>query len=201
MKKVKLFLFLLIAVMAIGCGKQTEEPAITSEALTEESAITSEAVTEEPEIISEEIAEEQETQETFEKVAKLLGMQDSETKDMLGGGEENWTEDRSFYIGRIYEANLYGEACSVYTTCNADSIVDSVSVWIVNGSRSVTDEEAQKWETHISEYVGMQSAEEKVGEESGNRQKKWMKDGKIVTLNRMEDILTINFQEMVGELK
>ena len=26
----------------------------------------------------------------------LLGMQDEQTADLLGGGEENWTEDKSF---------------------------------------------------------------------------------------------------------
>lgn len=196
MKKGKIILFLGIVVMTIGCGSQAQETAMTTEIVTEEQTT--------KEIQKENLEEENlqsKKEETFEEVAKLLGMQDSETKDMLGGGEENWTDDRSFYIGRIYDANLYGESCSVYTTCNADSIVESISIWIVSGDHTVTDEEAQKWETHISDYTGMQPTQESVSEESGNRQKKWIKDGRIVILNRMADILTISFQEMVGELQ
>lgn len=30
-------------------------------------------------------------------VAGLVGMKDEATADLLGGGEENWTEDSSFY--------------------------------------------------------------------------------------------------------
>lgn len=40
-------------------------------------------------------------------LADLLGMKDEETAEMFGGGEENWTADHSFYIGRIFEVGLY----------------------------------------------------------------------------------------------
>ena len=46
----------------------------------------------------------------------LLGMQDEQTADLLGGGEENWTEDKSFYIGRNYEVEMGGTVYQVHTS-------------------------------------------------------------------------------------
>lgn len=53
--------------------------------------------------------EAEEKQQSPGDIAVLLGMQDSETEEMFGGGKENWTEDRSFYIGRIFQTELCGK--------------------------------------------------------------------------------------------
>ena len=95
---------------------------------------------------------------SLEDLAALLGMQDSETESLLGGGEENWTEDHSFYIGRIYQAEMYGETYPVYTTCSSQGIVDSVSLRIVSGERQVTSEEVQELSLiHISQICRLRS--------------------------------------------
>ncbi len=138
---------------------------------------------------------------SLKEIGSLLGMQDSDTASMFGGGEENWTEDSSFYIGRIFQVELYGETYSVHTTCSEEGIVESVSTWIVSGERKVEDEETEKWVERITAETGVEPTDRNVYSEGGSRQKTWEKNGKIVTLHCMEDILSISFQNMKGELK
>ena len=137
---------------------------------------------------------------SLEDAAGLLGMKDSETAELFGGGEENWTEDHSFYLGRIFQAELYGEACSVHTTCSKEGIVDSVSIWAVNGERQVTDEEVKQWTEQITEQTEAEPSTDPGPSEGGSVQTRWKKDGKIVTMDHMKDILTIRIQELKGEM-
>ena len=46
-------------------------------------------------------------------LVSLLGMKDEDTAGLFGGGEENWTEDKSFYIGRRFAADVYGTPCRI----------------------------------------------------------------------------------------
>lgn len=134
-------------------------------------------------------------------VARLLGMEDSETKTMLGGGKENWTEDHAFYIGRIFQAEIDGKEYPVYTTCSKEGIVESVSVHIVSGERDVTEEEIAQWVERISEYTGVSPSEESSYSEGGSKQRAWEKENKIVKLYSMKDQLSISFQKQFGELE
>ena len=134
-------------------------------------------------------------------VAGLVGMNDEATADLLGGGEENWTEDRSFYIGRTYNVQLFDVPCRVFTTCGQDNTVESVSVWIVSGERQVTDEEAKEWESRVTEMMGTEPVYDKEISEGGSRNCRWNAGGMAATMNRMADILTVSFQPAVGELK
>ena len=134
-------------------------------------------------------------------VAGLVGMKDEATADLLGGGEENWTEDRSFYIGRTYNVQLFDVPCQVFTTCGQDNTVESVSVWIVSGERQVTDEEAKEWESRVTEMMGTEPVYDKGISEGGSQNCRWNANGMAATMNRMADILTVSFQPAVGELK
>ena len=120
---------------------------------------------------------------------------------MLGGGEENWTEDQSFYIGRNYQTELYGIPCKVFTTCGEDRTVESVSVWIVSGEREVTEQEAEEWADRITEMMGVQPSEEGEVSEGGSKNRRWLADGVIASMNQMPDILTVSLQPAVGELE
>lgn len=134
----------------------------------------------------------------LERMTELPGMKDGETAGMFGGGKENWTEDRSFYIGRIYQMELYGNECSVFTSCNEDKIVESVSLWIVNGEHEVTDAETEKWLNRISEVMGSEPFSEYQSAESGTRSWKWTDNELAAGLYRMKDILTLSFQPVSG---
>ena len=69
---------------------------------------------------------EQAAEQDLGMVCALIGKDDADTADLLGGGEENWTEDGVTFIGRIYDTELYGEPVTVYTTCSPEKKVDSV---------------------------------------------------------------------------
>lgn len=179
--------------MITGCTPKTE--------IAEPTAATEAEIMTEAETTAEVETARQEEGETLKEVADLLGMMDGETKSMLGGGEENWTEDRSVYIGRIFQAEVYGETYPVYTSCSREGAVESVSMKIVNGERPVEETEIQEWTDWITEYTGVTPAEEQKFSEGGSRQKSWRSNGRIVTMYYMKDNLSISFQELVGELE
>lgn len=198
MRKIRAcFLALGIVISLTGCTQEQGKAEVKPES----AVLTEQTVDSEMTEISEENEEQGECSGFLGEIAVLLGMQDSETKDMFGGGKENWTEDRSFYIGRIFQTELYGENCSVYTTCNKEEKVDSVSVKVMNGERPVTEEEIQKWTDRISDETDTEFSEDDNISEGRNRQRIWRKDGKMVTMNYAEMSLTIHFQKIVGELK
>lgn len=205
MKKWRLFLIVGAALTITGCSPEAGKAA-SGEAV-ETSAVGSESQEEASGSVKEEETEPTEKEKrtvqggnSLEDLAALLGMQDSETEDLLGGGEENWTEDHSFYIGRIYQAEMYGETYPVYTTCSSQGIVDSVSLRIVSGERQVTSEEVQEWTERLTEQTGVSPVEDEARSEGGSLQKRWRKDGKVATMDQMEDILTISLQKSAGEL-
>lgn len=141
------------------------------------------------------------TETDLAQLRALPGMSDEETADMFGGGEENWTEDRQFFIGRIFHVNLYGEEYNMYTTCSEDGIVEAVSVWIVSGERAVTDEETQTWVDRVTELMGTEPVFDGESSEAGSQNWKWNADGSAAAIYRMEDTLSLYFQPAVGELK
>ena len=145
---------------------------------------------------------EEESRRILESLLGLPGRKDEETADMLGGGEENWTQDRSFYIGRIYEAGLYGEDCRIFTSCDDDSdkTVECVSVWIISGERDVTEEDTQFWTAELSEIMDSAPLYQCQSVESGARSWKWIRGDMAASMHQMKDILTIAFQPAVGEL-
>lgn len=96
---------------------------------------------------------------------------------------------------------MEGESYQAYTTVGEDGIVESVSLWIVNGERDVTDEEVKLWEERMTELMGTEPSYNDTSSEAGSKNRKWMSDGTIAGMNRMKDILTISFQPAVGELK
>lgn len=187
MKKRKLWIFAVTAAVLSGCGGKTESVEMTPI----ETAV---------EIATEASTEAGKEEADLSSIAGLLGMQDQETEDLLGGGEENWSADHSLYIGRIFQAGLFGESYPVYTTCDRDRVVDSVSIHVVSGERKVTEEEVEQWRNRISDYMGISGTEENRMSEGGSSQITWRKDGEIVTLHYMEDNLSISFQKLAAEL-
>ena len=131
----------------------------------------------------------------------LLGMQDEQTADLLGGGEENWTEDKSFYIGRNYEVEMGGTVYQVHTSCDDEKTVNSVSVWLSDGERSVPQEEVDQWVQILNEFTGTEPVYDETTSEAGSKNWKWMADGNIITLNWLDTIFTISMNPAVGELK
>lgn len=191
---------LLLTGLLTACG--TQQPQGTeSAAETEGMAETQPA--EQTEAGAQETVTGQNTdpQTALGEMEALLGMLDEETADLLGGGEENWTEDKSFYIGRHYEVEMGGTVYQVHTSCDDAKTVNSVSVWLSDGERSVQQEEVDQWVQILNEFTGTEPVYDDTSSEVGSKNWKWMADGNIITLNWLDTIFTISMNPAVGELK
>ncbi len=198
-----------IAFLMAGCSRSAQE-AIPEEV--EEDTVHSPESGENDDVVQESESSgtegegiEGNTQENderlLEEIASMPGMKDEETAELFGGGEENWTEDGEFYIGRIYQVQLYENPCQVFTTCRDDGTVESVSVWIVGGERDVTEEEVQLWKERVSSLMGTEPSTSEEPSEGGSIHSRWTANGMAAAMYQMKDILTVSFQPAVGELK
>ena len=145
--------------------------------------------------------EDADPQAVLGELAALLGMQDEQTAGLFGGGEENWTEDGSFYIGRMYEIEMGQTVYPVFTSCDEDGKVNSVSVWLSDGERSVERKEAEQWAQILTEFTGMQPVYDETTSEAGSISWKWIAEDKIITLHWLDTVFTISMNPAVGELK
>lgn len=138
---------------------------------------------------------------SFEELEALLGLEDAEAADRFGVSAENWTEDRSTFIGRIYQLSFFGEPIKVFTSYNDERQVVSVSAWITDGTEEVTEEDVQVWVQRICDYAGSEPLFDNTSSEAGSEIWKWKKDDTFVKLFRLENLLTIELQRAVGELQ
>lgn len=200
------------AVMLAACGTVADGEAASAEieaaqekAVPEETELQpaeTEALPETPEASVEETEGTAAGDYSLAELAALLGMKDAESAECLGGGEENWTEDGGFYIGRIYQVPLFGEVFPVFTSCDEEKTVNAVSVWLADEADAATQEEADKWVERITTFTGVEPAYHDAAEsEGGSRSWKWIYDDIGVSLYWMGDLLSINMNPMVGELK
>jgi len=130
----------------------------------------------------------------------LLGMDDRETARLFGGGTENWSADRTFFVGRTYEIMLHGQPCRLFTICGRDKTVDAVSIWIVGGERPVTAEDVTVWAGYVTAMMGTEPTLDPDISEGGSRNRRWTDKDMSVVMHQMPDILTISIQPAVGEL-
>ena len=191
---------LLLTGLLAACG--TQQPQGTESAAETESMAETQPA-EQTEAGAQETVTGQNTdpQTALGEMEALLGMLDEETADLLGGGEENWTEDKSFYIGRHYEVEMGGTVYQVHTSCDDAKTVNSVSVWLSDGERSVPQEEVDQWVQILNEFTGTEPVYDDTSSEVGSKNWKWMADGNIITLNWLDTIFTISMNPAVGELK
>ena len=134
-------------------------------------------------------------------LTELLGMEDSESAELFGGGAENYSADGSFYIGRCYETSLCGSDCKIYTTCNDDKIIESVSVWLSSEDEPASNEDMSLWISRVSNFMGSEPSSHNISEESGSDNYTWASDGLIASVRNLDGLLTMSFQPAIGELK
>lgn len=137
---------------------------------------------------------------TMEDIAALLGMEDDKTADLLGGGEENWTEDKSFFIGRIYRTFLDGKAVKVLTSVD-ENVVNAVSIWMADGEKKLEEEEVQNWVSYLTSWTGAEPEYDDTSSEAGSKIWRWKLDQTFVKMFRNGDVLTITLNPAVGEMK
>ena len=132
----------------------------------------------------------------------LIGRADADVAGSLGGGAENWTSDRAFFIGRIYDARLLDADVKVYTVC-ADSDaheVQAVSVWVHDGRTPVPDGLLTAWQNALTEHTGVQMTDSGISAESGSHGWYWRTGDFIFSLRQLGDIVTLDINPAIGEL-
>ena len=127
-------------------------------------------------------------------------MNDEDTARLFGGGRENWSADRTFFVGRTYEIMLHGQPCRLFTICSRDKIVEAVSLWVIGGERPVTERDAAAWAAYVTAMMGTEPTLDPDISEGGSRNRRWNAKKLIAVMHQMPDILTISIQPAVGEL-
>ena len=136
----------------------------------------------------------------LKELVEFLGKSDEDVKDLFGGGEENWTEDKGFYIGRIYQIVLGEDEASLYTTCEQDKTVSSVSVKFRPDGEDCQDR-TEKWVKSLTEFVGQEPEFDGTSSEGGSQNWKWKTEDAFITLRLLGEDLSISMNPPVGELK
>lgn len=136
---------------------------------------------------------------TLDGLTDLLGKTDAELTEMLGEGTENWTSDKSFFIGRTYEVTLEDSAATLYTIAQDDEArtVQSLSVWLSDGSAEVSEETVDGWIDTLTAYIGA-DAEVSGPSEGGAQTWHWSRDSVYYDLQLLDQILTLSIQAVTG---
>lgn len=142
---------------------------------------------------------EQQDTVTLDGLTGLLGKTDAELTETLGEGTENWTSDKSFFIGRTYEVTLEDSAATLYTIAQDDEArtVQSLSVWLSDGSTEVSEETVNGWIDTLTAYIGA-DAEVSGPSEGGAQTWHWSRDSVYYDLQLLDQILTLSIQAVTG---
>lgn len=136
---------------------------------------------------------------TLDGLTGLLGKTDAELTETLGEGTENWTSDKSFFIGRTYAVTLKDSAATLYTIAQDDEArtVQSLSVWLSDGSTEVSEETVNGWIDTLTAYIGA-DAEVSGPSEGGAQTWHWSLDSVYYDLQLLDQILTLSIQAVTG---
>lgn len=187
MKKTIAMLIMGIAIFSLtACGfgedvQPTESPA----APTASAALETPAGEERPDAEAEGEAEQLSgTKAALDECMKLMGMEDAEAAEMLGGGEKNIAVDGSSLIGRIYKANIFGEDVEISTVYDGNGLVCSVTAMLPNP-------DAAEYAEGMVEIYGEPDARNDTPSESGATWQEWAVDGVNIRLWQMYELASV----------
>lgn len=136
---------------------------------------------------------------TLDGLTDLLGKTDAELTETLGEGTENWTSDKLFFIGRTYAVTLEDSAATLSSSAQDDEArtVQSLSVWLSDGSAEVSEETVDGWIDTLTAYIGAE-AEVSGPSEGGAQTWHWSRDSVYYDLQLLAQILTLSIQAVTG---
>ena len=134
-------------------------------------------------------------------LAEMLGMKAEEAAACLGGGEENWTEDKKFFISHIFHFKLNGEEVKMHVTYDEQDVANSLSIWLTDGETAVEEAEVQGWVDYLKTYADSEPEYDDTSSEGGSKIWKWKLDDKFMKLYWNGDVVTVSINPAVGELK
>lgn len=181
-KSVVLLTALMIGASLTACSPETSFPS---------SQASAESLEEAPEPASA---------DDLSQLTALPGMKDEDTAGLFGGGEENWSADRAFFIGRIFHISLYGQPAVLHTTCDQDNVVSSVSVWLADENAPASQEDIDEWVKRINAFTGTEASCDDTASEGGSLVWRWTADKMAFSLYHTGDILSLSIVPAVGEL-
>lgn len=116
------------------------------------------------------------------ELREMIGKTDEEAAALYGGGEENWTADRSLLVGRNYEAHLFGTDVCIYTSYDEGGTVGMIFI-------EVQDGDAEQLCLQIEEVLGGTPEEETVEE---GKSWQWQLEDCVITLYEIEGTVSID---------
>lgn len=170
MKRKGLILGLAVALMMTGCSS-TEKP----DANAVESSTTVESESNAPQMTDKEVID-----NTF----GLLGKDDEQSKDFFGGSEVNKTSDGEYLIGRIYNINIFGEETQLFTSYDANGVVNSINFMLAG---KTVDEYASA----ITEVLGQPTEINDTPTEGGSTYTLWTIGDDLFYLYSGYDVITV----------
>ena len=193
-KTIAMLLILSLAILTLtACGsgeavQPTESPAVPAASAAPETP----AVEESPAAEAEgEAEQESNTKAVLDECMKLIGMEDAEAAEMLGGGEKNIAVDGTSLIGRIYKGNIFDEDVEISTVYDGNGQVCSVSAMLSNPDASVYAE-------GLMEIYGEPDASNDTPSESGATWQEWAVDGVNIRLWQMYELASIEISAVVN---
>lgn len=187
-------LALMLVLCLAACGTAAPEAPVQTAPATEAPVETA------PAAEATEAPETEDEQTGLADIEALLGMTDEESSAYFGGGEENWTADKSFYIGRSFDIELNGKAVVLHTSCDNDKLINSVSIWLNDESQPATEDDAESWVAYLNAYAGSEAEYDGTSSESGSKVWRWKLDETFMALHWTGDILSLSMNPAVGEL-
>lgn len=116
-------------------------------------------------------------------LTELVGKDDETAAGLLGGGEENRTEDGAVLVGRNYRTELFGQECSVYTSYDEAALVSMVVA-------ELPGQDAEGYSAMLTALFGEAAVFE--DEETGEVSRYWENGGYRFTLYEFEDAVSLD---------
>lgn len=174
MNKKLLALALSVALIGTGCaGQNNNNQASDENASTETGTVVIDS--DETEMENNDATEEIENNDIIKTATNMLGMTSEESAQILEGGEDLYSANGEFFIGREYKVNALGIDTSLFTSFRDDDVINSISMHL--GKDNFEDMKAQ-----LMEKLGQPTEVNDTPSEAGYTNIMWNLDGKLMYL-------------------
>lgn len=174
MNKKLLALALSIALIGTGCaGQNNNNQASDENTSTETGTVVIDS--NETQIEDSEASEEAGSKDVLDIATDMLGMTSEESAKQLDGGEDLYSADGEFFIGREYKVSALGIDTVLFTSFRDDGVINSISMHL--GEDNFEDMKAQ-----LVEKLGQPSEVNDTPSEAGYTNIMWDLDGKLMYL-------------------
>lgn len=170
MKRKGLIIGLAVALMMTGCSNTQKADTNTVESSAS--------------LENERTVSQMTDKEVIDNIFELLGKDDEQSKDFFGGSEVNKTSDGDYLIGRIYNINIFGEETQLFTSYDANGIVNSINFMLA-------DKSVEEYSSAITEVLGQPTEVNDTPTEGGSTYTLWTIGDDLFYLYSGYDVITV----------